>query len=94
MEIINKIKFYLKELLELSFLLLGVLIFVEILFAKNGALFGSQVTANLASFLSNIGDSGIAALIAVFALIYVFRRRNCCASRNDCLRFKSGDNKK
>ena len=46
----------------------------EILFGPNVPFFGSQVTNNLIELLNNLGDQGIAALIIVFALIFVFRK--------------------
>ena len=71
---ISKIKKYLKQFLELGILLIGVSVFAEILFGPNVAFFGSQVTNNLVSLLNTLGDSGIAALIIIFALIITYRK--------------------
>ena len=71
---ISKIKKYLKQFLELGVLLIGVSVFAEILFGPNVAFFGSQVTNNLVSLLNTLGDSGIAALIIIFALIITYRK--------------------
>ena len=40
----------------------------------NVAFFGSQVTKNLVALLNTLGDSGIAALIVILALMIVYRR--------------------
>ena len=71
---ISKITSYLNKFLEVGVLLLAVSVVAEILFGPNVPFFGSQVTNNLVSLLNNLGDQGIAALIIVFAIIFVYRR--------------------
>ena len=70
----TKIRSYLRQFIELGVLLLGVSVFAEILFGPNVAFFGSQVTANLVALLNSLGESGIAALIIVFAVIITYRK--------------------
>ena len=71
---ISKITSYLNRFLELGVLLLGVSVIAEILFGPNLAFFGSQVTNNLINLLNKLGEQGIAALIIVFAVIFVYRK--------------------
>ena len=71
---IATIKYYLKQFIELGVLLLGVSVFAEILFGPDVAFFGSQVTKNLVALLNSLGESGIAALIIVFAVIFTYRK--------------------
>ena len=71
---INKIRSYLKQFIELGVLLIGVSVFAEILFGPDVAFFGSQVTTNLVGLLNSLGESGIAALIVVFAVIFTYRK--------------------
>jgi len=71
---ISKIKKYLRQFIELGLLLIGVSVFAEILFGPDVAFFGSQVTNNLVAFLNTLGDSGIAALIVILALMITYRR--------------------
>ena len=71
---ISKIKKYLRQFIELGQLLIGVSVFAEILFGPDVAFFGSQVTANLVGLLGTLGDSGIAALIVILALMITYRR--------------------
>ena len=66
---ITKIRGYLRQFIELGVLLIGVSVFAEILFGPDVAFFGSQVTTNLVGLLNSLGESGIAALIIVFAVI-------------------------
>ena len=71
---IGTIRYYLKQFIELGVLLIGVSVFAEILFGPDVAFFGSQVTKNLVALLNTLGDSGIAALIVVFAVIITYRK--------------------
>ena len=71
---ITKIRGYLRQFIELGVLLIGVSVFAEILFGPNVAFFGSQVTTNLVALLNSLGESGIAALIIVFAVIITYRK--------------------
>ena len=72
--LISKTKEYLNKFLEVGVLLLAVSIIAEILFGPDVPFFGSKVTNNLIALLNNLGDQGIAALIIVFAIIFVYRR--------------------
>ena len=71
---IIKIRSYLRQFIELGVLLIGVSVFAEILFGPDVAFFGSQVTKNLVALLNSLGESGIAALIVVFAVIITYRK--------------------
>jgi len=71
---ISKTSEYLNKFLELGVLLLAVSVIAEILFGPNVAFFGTKVTSNLINLLNNLGDQGIAALIIVFAIIFVYRK--------------------
>ena len=71
---IGTIRYYLRQFIELGVLLLGVSVFAEILFGPDVAFFGSQVTTNLVALLNSLGESGIAALIIVFAVIFTYRK--------------------
>ena len=71
---ISKIKSYLNKFLELGVLLLAVSVIAEIIFGPNVAFFGTQVTNNLIALLDSLGEQGVAALIIVFAVIYVYRK--------------------
>jgi len=72
--LISTIKYYLGQFLELGVLLLAVSVFAELIFGPNVAFFGSQVTNNLINLLNSLGEQGVAALIIVFAVIFVYRK--------------------
>jgi len=71
---IGTIRYYLRQYIELGLHLIGVSVFAEILFGPDVAFFGSQVTKNLIALLNTLGDSGIAALIVILALMITYRR--------------------
>ena len=71
---IGTIRYYLRQFIELGLLLIGVSVFAEILFGPDVAFFGSQVTTNLVELLNTLGDSGIAALIVILALMITYRK--------------------
>jgi uncharacterized membrane protein len=71
---ISKVKSYLNKFIELGVLLLAASVLAEILFGPDVAFFGSQVTKNLIDLLHSLGQQGVAALIIVFAVIYVYRK--------------------
>ena len=71
---IGTIRYYLRQFIELGLLLIGVSVFAEILFGPDVAFFGSQVTKNLVASLNTLGDSGIAALIVILALMITYRK--------------------
>jgi len=71
---ISTIKYYLRQFLELGVLLLAVSVFAELVFGPDVAFFGSKVTNNLITLLDSIGDQGVAALIIIFAVIFVYRK--------------------
>ena len=72
--LISTIKYYLGQFLELGVLLSAVSVFAELIFGPNVAFFGSTVTKNLITLLDSVGDQGVAALIIIFAVIFVYRK--------------------
>ena len=68
------IRSFLRQFIELGLLLIGVSVFAEVLFGPDVAFFGSQVTNNLVALLNTLGDSGIAALIVILALMITYRK--------------------
>ena len=71
---IAKIRKYLRHFVELGLLLIAVSVFAEILFGPDVAFFGSQVTKNLITLLNSVGNAGVAALIVIFAIVFVYRK--------------------
>ena len=71
---ISKLTSFLNKFLEVGVLLLAVSVLAEIIFGPNVPFFGSHVTKNLVTLLDSIGDQGVAALIIIFAVIFVYRK--------------------
>jgi len=74
MNLISKTKDYLNKFIELGVLLFSDISYSGNIFGPNVPFFGSTVTQNLISLLNNLGDQGIAALIIIFAIIFVYRK--------------------
>ena len=72
--LIITVKYYLGQFLELGVLLLAISVFAELIFGPDVAFFGSTVTKNLITLLNSIGEQGVAALIIIFAVIFVYRK--------------------
>ena len=71
---LGRFSYYLKQFIELGLLLLGVSVIAELLFGPDVAFFGSKVTNNLIELLNSVGDQGVAALIIIFVIIFVYRK--------------------
>ena len=71
---ISTIKYYLRQFVELGVVLLAVSVFAELLFGPDVAFFGSTVTKNLITLLNSIGELGVATLIIIFDVIFVYRK--------------------
>ena len=71
---ISKVKYYLNSFLEVGVLLLAVSVIAEVIFGPKVPFFGSQGSENLIGLLNSLGSQGIAALIIVFAVIFVYRK--------------------
>ena len=68
---ISKLTGFLNKFLEVGVLLLAVSVLAEIIFGPDVPFFGSQVTENLITLLNSLGEQGVAALVVVFAVIFV-----------------------
>ena len=71
---ISRFTGFLNKFLEVGVLLLAVSVLAEIIFGPNVPFFGSQVTENIISLLNSLGNQGTAALIVVFAVLFVYRK--------------------
>jgi hypothetical protein len=71
---IDTITHYLRQFVEFGVLLLAASVLAESLFGPDVAFLGSTVPQNLITLLDSIGDQGVAALIIIFAVIFVYRK--------------------
>lgn len=75
MNAIVQVKKWIGEIVEIMLLLVALGITIEILFGSNVLFFGG-VVANLTSLVSNLGQNGLAGLIALAIIVWLFYRKN------------------
>ena len=78
MNFLEEAKKWLGEITEISLLLIALAIALEILFGGDGRtvpFFGGVVT-HLTELLSTLGDNGLAGLIALGIILFLFRRKS------------------
>ena len=78
MHFLEEIKKWLCEITEIALLLIALGIAFEILFGTNVVFFSGIVT-NLTVMLGKLGENGLAGLIALGVILYLFHRRKIYA---------------
>jgi hypothetical protein len=72
---IERVKSWAKEIVDLAVVLIAFGVVVSIIFGPDSGWYFSQITANLISFINDIGSNSLAGIIALFVIIYAFSRR-------------------
>jgi hypothetical protein len=77
MRYLEEVKKWLGEITEIALLLIALGIAFQILFANEGGsvLFFGGITQNLTNLLSQLGENGLAGLIALGIIFYLFNRK-------------------
>jgi hypothetical protein len=75
MNFLEEAKRWLGEFTEIALLLIALGIAFEILFGSTVPFFGG-VVGNLTGLLSELGENGLAGLIALGIILYLFHRKN------------------
>ncbi|MBN2181904.1 MAG: hypothetical protein JW715_08305 [Sedimentisphaerales bacterium] len=77
MRYLEEVKKWLGEITEIALLLIGLGIAFQILFAPEGGevLFFGAITQNLTGLLSQLGENGLAGLIALGIIFYLFSKK-------------------
>ncbi|MHC4084243.1 MAG: hypothetical protein ACYSWZ_12055 [Planctomycetota bacterium] len=81
MRLLEEVKRWLGEIIEIALLLVAIGIICEILFGSTVPFFAGIVT-NLTGVLNNFGDNGLIGLIAMGIILWVFHRRRVPAHQN------------
>jgi len=76
---LKQTKKWLGEIIEISLLLISVGVVVEILFGPAVPLFGGVVT-NLVELIGTLGENGLAGLIALSVILFLFYNRERVAA--------------
>jgi len=73
MRVLEDVRRWLGEIVEITLLLIAVGISVEILFGATVPFFGG-IVSNLTGLISNLGDNGLVGLIAMAIIFYLFQK--------------------
>ena len=82
MDALGRIKGWIGSLTEIGLMLLALAIVAALLVGANLPFFGN-VTANIMALVKSLGDAGLAGLIALAIIIWLFSGRNIALSRSD-----------
>ncbi len=74
MRLLEEVKRWLGEIIEIALLLIAIGIICDILFGTSVPFF-QQIVPNLTNVLNNFGDNGLVGLIAMGIILWVFYRR-------------------
>ncbi len=75
---IQTIKGWAKDIVDLALVLIAFGVVVTIIFGHDAAdtwYFG-QITSNLITFISDLGNANLAGILALMVIIYAFSKRN------------------
>ena len=81
MRLLEEVKRWLGEIIEIALLLVAIGIICEILFGATVPFF-SQIVPNLNGVISNFGENGLVGLIGMGIILWVFHRRRAPAPQN------------
>ena len=76
MGILDRVKTWLGQIVELGLLLVALGIILQIIFGRQvGFMFG-DIVGNLISLIQALGDGGLVGLIAIAIILYLFSKRS------------------
>ena len=78
MNVLQETKRWIGEITEIFLLLIALGVAVEILFGSEVLFFG-QIVTNLTGLLSKLGQNGLAGLIALGIILFLFQRKKAVA---------------
>jgi len=74
MDYFVQVKKWVREITEISLLLVALAVVIEILFGSTVPFFGG-VVGNLTTLISSLGDNGLVGLIALGIIVFLFNRK-------------------
>ena len=78
MRLLEEVKKWLGEIVEIALLLIAIGIIAEILFGSTVQFFGG-IIPNLTVLLNTLGDNGLVGLIALSIILWLFYRKSAPA---------------
>lgn len=81
MHFLEELKKWLGEITEIALLLIALGITIQILFGTGSEVpFFGGIVANLTTLLQDLGENGLAGMIALGIILYLFHRKRIVAS--------------
>ena len=74
MELMDRVKHWLRQITEVGLLLVAVFIVIQLLFGTQW-LAGANVVQNLIDLIRALGDNGVVGLIAIAIIFWLFAKR-------------------
>jgi hypothetical protein len=72
----DKLKGWIGQVVELGLLLVALGIVLQILFGNRVGFITGDIVGNLITLIKALGDNGLAGLIALAVILWLFSRRN------------------
>ena len=74
MELMDRVKHWLRQITEVGLLLVAVFIVIQLLFGSTW-LAAANVVQNLIDLIRALGDNGVVGLIAIAIILWLFAKR-------------------
>ena len=79
-DVLDTVKKWMGQLVEVGMLLIAIGIVLQILFGRQGEFLPGDIVANIMNIVDKLGDGGLAGLIALGIIIWLFWRRKNLAT--------------
>ncbi len=79
-DILDTVRKWITQLVELGLLLIAIGIVVQILFGRDVAFLPGDIVGNIINVVDKLGDGGLAGLIALGIIVWLFWRRKLFGS--------------
>ena len=79
-DVLDTVKKWMGQLVEVGMLLIAIGIVLQILFGRTVDLLPGDIVGNIVNVVGDLGDGGLAGLIALGIVIWLFWRRKMLAS--------------
>ena len=73
---LNTVKQWLGQIIEVGLLLVAIGILLQILFGRMGGFITGDIVGNLIAIIQQLGDGGLVGLIAIGIILWLFQRRS------------------
>ena len=72
---LDTVKKWISQIVEVGLLLIALGIVIEIIFGSNQAFFVGNIVNNMTTLIGNLGDDGLVGLIALAIILWLFMKK-------------------